>query len=174
MNKLILHLIVASVVVIAVAPAQAVQYIAIEQSSQDTVLGSPPWEQTFVANTGNILAVSVYITADAASNVTVQILDGVCGNQLRVGAGSGTGVGWVKCDLSGAQGLVPGNTYSIVVNSDQDFGGSTFNPYANGSLWRGCLEYSSGEYDLTFRVWADEEIVPANQTTWSTVKSLYK
>lgn len=155
-------------------PALAVEYVDIDQPYVGTLFGSSPWDQTFVPFADNITAVSLYSYDEVPGIFAIEILDAVCGNTLASGSGSGTGVGWVKCDLIGAQALVPGNTYVIRVLTDKLYSGSCGNPYEDGSFWRNCIEFSDSTCDLSFKTWTDEEAVPSEEATWGTMKSLYR
>ncbi len=109
MNRLISCLVtVLAISLVCFAPATAVEYVDIDQSSgPGGMIGDADWQQTFIPTANNITAVSLYLQFSVGT-ATVQILDGLCGNVLA--HGSGTGQNWVKCDLVGAEALVPGNS----------------------------------------------------------------
>jgi len=156
---------------IAATPALAGEYIDIEQSVGFYGLVNGSMEPEFVPNGFNITEVSVYPQYHAGT-FAIQIRDAVCGTVLAHGSGAG-GPGWVKCNLVGAQTLVPGQSYVINVASITQMKGANTDPYPNGELWFNCNSPLSG-VDLVFRTWTDEEAVPTAETTWGSVKSLFR
>ena len=157
---------------IAVSPALAVEYVDIEQTVVNYVLANYyDWHQTFIPNAYNISAVSVNLYS-VSGTVTIRVLDSVCGTVLAHGSGTG-GPGWVKCDLVGVQALVPGQSYAIYAYSSAKMRAGSGNPYSDGVVWLSCTS-TIANYDLAFRTWTDDQAVPNTETTWGSVKSLYR
>jgi hypothetical protein len=164
--------------VIATAPAAAVEYIDIDQPVGPGSIGFSHFtQQTFVPEANNITAVSLYFTSEITGNVSVQIRDAICGDILAHGTETDPAIGWVKFNLVGAQALVPDNVYVIYFDASAVGGAnlamSEDNPYADGARWAFCTTERPTQ-DLQFRTWADQEAVPAEETAWSAVKSLYR
>ena len=163
-----------AIVAASVAPSGAVEYVDIDQPlSNGGFRSTLTVQQTFIPSADNITAVSVFVLNGATDTITLQILDGFCGALLA--QGSGTGQDWVKCDLTGAQALIPGNTYTISIDPTVEFlGMSNANPYPDGDSWRACTTYLDPDRDLQFRTWTDTDVVPAESTVWSAVKAIYR
>ena len=160
---------------LSVGAASAVEYIDIEVEPVSMFISPESGlSQSFKPNANNITAVSIFMRDATTANVTIQILDSVCGNILA--SGSGSGHDWVKCDLVGAIAVVPGDTYVINVLSDSWFAGNAGHPglsYPDGNIYWNCDLFDTPD-DLAFRTWTDEQAVPNTEATWGAIKSLFR
>ena len=122
--------------------------------------------QTFVPNVDNIMP-SAY----------VEIRDLETDALLNQGSGFSTqSFNWAHCELAGAEPVVPGRTYVIVVESDFLIAVGAFG-YTDGEAWSDHPQEDFsylGDLDLIFRTWADTDPIPAADKTWSAVKALYR
>jgi hypothetical protein len=157
---------------LALTPALAVEYVDVEQPVAYAGVYSGEWHQVFTPNANNITAVSVYCN-NSTGVQNVRILDGVCGTVLAHGT-IATAVGWVKCDLVGAQALVPGQPYAIYVGPNFNPLGQSGWPYPGGDAYYDSCSQPYGSFDIAFRTWTDEEAVPSVERTWGAVKGLYR
>jgi hypothetical protein len=130
-------------------------------------------EQTFRPALSNVCAVAVWIRGPAT--VTIGIYDTVCGTLLGSGTSyANVGFGWAKVTLTTPVPVTPDAEYAFEVTGlIPGVYGIYPGAYSRGMAYVACSP-ATGDWDLTFRTYADDTLVPVTQHPWGQVKSVYR